>query len=94
MSTVRCLRFLIPANLRGYWKICTEAATEELFRKNNVVSEVKEKNTFIETQRNKKKSEEAQEEFEKNQKEEKQERRWEVESRRTEVNKRKREGEN
>ena len=43
----------------------TEAGTEELTRKKNDLSEVREKNTMIETQRNKKKSEETQEDVEK-----------------------------
>ena len=43
----------------------TEEATEELFRKKNDLSEVREKNTMIETQRNRKKSDETQEDVEK-----------------------------
>ena len=46
-------------------KDCTEAATEELSRKEIELGEVKKKNEMIETQRNKKKSEEAQKEVEK-----------------------------
>ena len=42
-------------------KVYTEAATEELSIKKIELSEVRERNEMIETQRNKKKSEEAQE---------------------------------
>ena len=51
----------------------TEAATEELSRKKNDLSELREKNTMIETQRKQQKSGETQEDVEKIKKKKKQE---------------------
>ena len=53
-----------PSEPEKMLKDYTEAATEELSRKQIELSEEREKNEVIETQRNKKKSEEAQEDVE------------------------------
>ena len=54
-----------PSEPEKMLKDDTEAATQEFFRKKMELSKVREKNEMIETQRNKKKSEEAQEDVEK-----------------------------